>query len=153
MTKGEIKRAIKSHSLKMRREEVLASTNVGDRASDDPKDNTYLTYMTLPNSRIWMRVRARMMKGVKMNHKSSHTNDLSCSFCKGPMEESQEHLEEDCPGCEFERRNLKIHTWRGRLIFWRRMKAMINEKSKEKGRGMAASTGRTAWWNSWLDNQ
>ena len=82
--------------------------------------------MTL-NNRIWMRVRARMMKGVKMNHKSSHTNDLSCSFCKGPKEESQEHLEGDCPGCEFERRNLKMHTWRGKLIFWRRMKTMINE--------------------------
>ena len=31
MTKGEIKRAIKSHSLKMRREEVLASRKVGTR--------------------------------------------------------------------------------------------------------------------------
>ena len=40
VTRGEIKTAIKSHSLKMRREEVLASQTVGDRASDDPKDNT-----------------------------------------------------------------------------------------------------------------
>ena len=94
---GGNKRAIKSHSLKMRREEVLASQKVGDKTSDNPKDNTYLSYMTLPNSRVWMRVRARMTKGVKMNLKSSHLNDLSCSFCKGPMEESQEHLEEDCP--------------------------------------------------------
>ena len=32
-----------------------------------------------------------------------------------------------------------MHTWRGRLIFWRRMKAMIDEKSKKKkGEGMAA---------------
>ena len=85
-----------------------------------------------------MIVRATMMKGVKMNHKSSHTKDLSCSFCKGPMEESQEHLEEDCPGCEFERRNLKMNTWRGKLTFWRRMKAMINEKNKKKGKGIAA---------------
>ena len=94
MTRGEIKRAIKSHSLKMRGEELLASQKVEDRTSD----NTYLSYMTLPNSRVWMRVRARMTKGVKMNHKNSHLNDLSCSFCKGPMEESQEHLEEECPG-------------------------------------------------------
>ena len=79
-----------------------------------------------------MRVRARMMNGVKMNHKSSHLNNLSCSFCNGPMEESQEHLEEECPGCDFERRNLKRHTWRGRLIFWGRMKAMIDDKSKKK---------------------
>ena len=86
-----------------------------------------------------MRVRARMMKGVKMNYKNSHLNNLSCSFCNRPMEESQEHLEEDCPGCDFERRNLKMHTWRGRLIFWRRMKAKIDERSKKAtGMGMAA---------------
>ena len=63
----------------MGREDVLASQKVRDRVSDDPKDNTYLSYMTLPNSRVWMRVRARMTKGVKMNHKSSHLDDLSCS--------------------------------------------------------------------------
>ena len=82
-----------------------------------------------------MRVRARMTKGVKMDHKNSYLNDLSC---KGPMEESQEHLEEDCPGCEFERRNLKMNTWRGRLTFWRRMKAMIDEKNTNRGKGIAA---------------
>ena len=79
----------------------MASRKVGDRASDNPKDNTYLSYMNLANSRIWMRVRARLTKGVKVNHKRSHLKDLSFSFCKGPMEESQEHLEEECPGCEF----------------------------------------------------
>ena len=136
---GEIRRAIKIHSQKTRREEISASTKVGDRVSDDPKDNTY---MTLNNSRQWMRVRARMMKGVKMNHKSSHLKDLSCSFCNGPMEESQEHLEEECPGCDFERRNLKMHTLRGRQLFWRRMKAKIEEKSKKKkGAGTAAVAG------------
>ena len=88
-----------------------------------------------------MRVRARMTKGVKMNHKSSHLNDLSCSFCKGPMEESQEHLEEECPGCEFERRKLTMKTWRGKLIFWKRMTARINEKNKKKGKGTAAVAG------------
>ena len=51
-----------------------------------------------------MRVRARMMKGIKMNHKSSHLDNLSCSFCYGTMEESREHLEEECPGCDFKRR-------------------------------------------------
>ena len=50
VTKGEIKRAIQSHSLKMRREEVLASQKVRDRTSDNPKDNTYVSYMTLLNS-------------------------------------------------------------------------------------------------------
>ena len=142
MTKGEINRAIRTHSLKSRRAEMKGSTKVGDRVSDDPKDNSYMTYMTLNDSRLWMRVRARMMKGVKMNHKSSHLKDLSCSFCNGPMEESQEHLEEECPGCDFERRTLKMHTLRGRQTFWRRMKAKIEEKrKKKKGEGTAALAG------------
>jgi hypothetical protein len=74
-------------------------------------------------------VRFCEVKGVKMNHKSSHRNDLSCSFCNGPMEESQEHLEEECTGCDFERRTLKMNTMRGRQTFWRRMKAKIEEKN------------------------
>ena len=120
------------------------STKVGDRVSDDPKDNSHMTYMTLNDSRLWMRVGARMMKGVKMNHKSSHRNNLSCSFCNGPMDESQEHLEEECTGCEFERRNLKMHTRRGKQTFWRRMRARIEEKKKKKmegDRGAAAAAG------------
>ena len=85
--------------------------------------------------------------------------DLSCSFCEGPMEESQEHLEEECTGCDFERRNLKIHTMRGRQTFGRRMKAKIEEKKKKKkerdeGVAAAAGVGRVieeiVWWNNWL---
>ena len=82
------------------------------------------------------------MKRVKMNHKSSHLKDLSCSFCNGSMEESQEHLEDECPGCDFERRTLKMHTPRGRQTFWKRMKAKIEEKNKKKkGEGIAAVAG------------
>ena len=95
-TKGEIKRAVEKHSLQQRKAEKMASRKVGDRTSD----KTYLSYMTLANSKVWMSVRARLTKGVKMNHKRSHLKDLSCSICKGLMEESQEHLEEECPGCE-----------------------------------------------------
>ena len=71
----------------------------------------------------------------KTNHKSSYRNDLSCSFCNVPMEESQEHWEEKCTGCDFQRRNLKIHTMRERQTFWRRMKAKIEEKKKKKEGG------------------
>ena len=109
VTKGEINRAIRTLSWNSRRAEMAGSTKVGDMVSDNPKDNSYMTYMTLNDSRLWMRVRARMMKGVKMNHKSSHLKDLSCSFCNGPMEKSQEHLEKESPGCDFERRTLKMH--------------------------------------------
>ena len=54
------------------------------------------------------------------------------------MEESQEHLEE-CPGCEFERRKISMRNWKGRLIFWRRMTARINDKTR--GVGVAAVAG------------
>ena len=137
----QIKRAVAKHSLEQRKAEVMSSRKVGDRTSDNPKDNTYLSYMTLANSRVWMRVRARLTKGVKVNHKRSHLKDLSCSFCKGPMEESQEHLEEECPGCEFERRKLPMKNWRGRLTFWRRMTTRINNINKKKGKGVAAVAG------------
>ena len=41
---------------------------MGDRAEDNPCDRGYLKYMTLPDSRMWMRVRARSIKGVKVNN-------------------------------------------------------------------------------------
>ena len=44
-------------------DEIQSSTKVGDRLSEDTLDNTYLKYMSLPNSRIWMRHRARSIKG------------------------------------------------------------------------------------------
>ena len=44
---------------------------VGDGATADPEHRAYLSYMTLPNSRTWMRVRTRSIKGVKVNNKRS----------------------------------------------------------------------------------
>ena len=76
------------------------------------------------NSRIWMRVRARSIKGVKVNNKMSH-NNFSCRFCNNDTEESQEHLEV-CGGCDFERRRLNMTNWKGQVIFWRRMSAKLS---------------------------
>ena len=116
------------------------SRKVGDRLSDDPIDNNYLAFMTLPNSRIWMRYRARAIKGVKMNCKNSH-RDLSCRFCQDGDRESQEHLI-NCTGCTFERRNLDTNNWRGMVIFWRRMTAKyeaVRDRGEETGE-VAADT-------------
>ena len=116
VSKGDIKRTISRYSrATTKEEEEEASRKVGDRANGDPQHNTYLSYMTLPNSRIWMRVRARSIKGVKVNNKRSFIN-LSCRFCNDDTEESQEHLEE-CRGCDFERRKLNMTSWRGLVIF------------------------------------
>ena len=84
--------------------------------------------MTLSNSRIWMRVRARSIKGVKVNNKRSF-NNLSCRFCDDDTEEMQEHLEE-CRGCDFKRRNLTMRNWKRRVIFWRRMTTKISARGK-----------------------
>ena len=109
----------------MTKEEVEASRKVGDRATDNPRDREYLTYMTLPDSRIWMRVRARSIKGVKVNNKRSY-NNLSCRFCEDDTEESQEHLEV-CRGCDFERRKQKMSKWKDKVTFWRRMTTKIHD--------------------------
>ena len=102
-----------------------ASRKVGDRATEDPDDRTYLSCITLPNSRIRMRVRARSIKGVRVNNKRSF-NNLSCRFCDDNTEESQEHLEV-CSGCDFEKRALKMTKWKGKVIFWRRMTIKIRD--------------------------
>ena len=116
------------------------SRKVGDRLSVDPIDNNYLRYMTLPNSRVWMRYRARAIKGVKMNCKNS-LRDLSYRFWPEGAQESQEPLL-DCTGCRFERRNLDTSNWRGMVIFWRRVTAKYEAMGdrREVTEGAAADT-------------
>ena len=130
ITRGSIERAIREQGEISTRAEVEASRKVGDRASNDPKDREYLNYMTLPDSRIWMRVRARSIKGVKVNNKNSN-NDLQCRFCDEDANESQEHLEV-CKGGDYERRNLKMSRRKDLVIFWRRM----TTKMTDWGRGI-----------------
>ena len=86
VSKGEIKQAIARDSNADLKEEMQNSKKVGDRWMD----NTYLKYMSLLNSRIWMRYRARSITEVKVNNKRSFT-DLSCRFCSDNTQESQEH--------------------------------------------------------------
>ena len=124
-SKGDIRRAVSTHSSELTKEEVQASRKVGDRATEDPEDRRYLNYMILPDSRIWMRVRARSIKGVKVNNKRSFTN-LTCRFCDDETEESQEHLEE-CRGCEHERRSLNMTKCKDKVTFWRRMTTKITD--------------------------
>ena len=65
-----------------------------------------------------MRLRARSIKGVKVNNKRSFTN-LECRYCKEGGQEAQEHLEE-CSGC-----NHDMSRWEGMVMFWRRMIAKL----------------------------
>ena len=70
VSKGEIKQAIKQYSSLELKEEVQNSNKVGNRWSEDILDNTYMKCMSLPNSRVWMRYRARSIKGVKVINKN-----------------------------------------------------------------------------------
>ena len=51
-------------------DKMLDGKKVRDRV-DDESGKSYLEYMTLQDSRIWIRIRARSIKGVKYNNKSS----------------------------------------------------------------------------------
>ena len=86
VSKGEINQAINWYSRLDLKEEVQNSNKVGDRWSEDPLGNTYLTYMSLLNSRVWMRYRASYVKGIKVNNTNSY-NDLSFRYCEDDSQE------------------------------------------------------------------
>ena len=122
---------IKSETL----DNMLACKKVADRVDNFPEANNYLKSLPLSSARIWFRYRARAIKGVKYNTKSSNLNDLSCRFCQetGAVE-SQEHLE-ICEGNENERRKLPNMSsdWSQLLRFWIRLsKKLSNFKTKEQ---------------------
>ena len=131
VSKSTIKQATEAKDKEEKRLDMENSRKVGDRLTDNPKDNTYLSEMSLLRSRIWIRHRARMIKGVKYNIKRSY-KDLSCRFCNTGGEETQEHLEV-CVGCEFERRGLQLSVRSDKVKFWLRMeKKMMEKKLQEK---------------------
>ena len=60
-------------------------TKVKDRLSEDPEDNTYIHGMSLPESKVWIRYRGKVIAGVKANFKDSHINNLCCRFCQNEV--------------------------------------------------------------------
>ena len=96
--------------------------------SDDKESFEYLKVMPLKDSRIWMRYRARSIKGVKDNCRASHA-DLTCNLCDANEVETQDHLEV-CTGCEVERRGLTMETRKDKLKFWTRMTVKLENRSR-----------------------
>ena len=45
-----------------------------DRLTDNPEDNSYIHCLPLPQSRVWLRYRARAIAKVKGNFKNSHVD-------------------------------------------------------------------------------
>ena len=130
----EIKEKISEKVKEETKQEMLNSPKVSDRITENEEDNKYLEQLTLPMSRIWIRYRARAIKGVKINFKSSFREYLRCRLCTANVNESQEHLEK-CEGTAFERRGLRglgAGDWRDVLLFWRRMKMKMATVTQER---------------------
>ena len=125
VSKFEIRRAINEADHNEKKKDMEESKKCGDRLTDDPLDNTYLSYMPLPIARIYFKHRARSIAGVKVNNKGSFKDNLNCRFCDSDSEETQEHLEE-CGGTRYERRGLNLSGWFGLVSFWRRMMKKIS---------------------------
>ena len=129
-SKNIIIKAICVACRRERRRELESSKKVGDRSSEDSELYENLKGMPLQDVRIWMRYRARAIKGVKDNSRASHA-DLKCSLCDEEEVETQDHLE-GCTGCEVERRGLNMETRKDKLKFWTRMTVKLENRSRGK---------------------
>ena len=133
ITKVEIRNAIYNLLVNNTRKIMINCNKVADRLTDNPEDNNYLNCLPLHKSRLWFRYRARAIKGVKYNCKSSYPN-LNCRFCDRQIIETQEHLE-TCEGNSFERRglnNLADRDWKDTLKFWERMSIKLEKWKKNE---------------------
>ena len=92
LSKKQIKSTIQNAVDERNKTEMLSFKKLADRVSEDPNENKYLDRMGLTHSRIWIRYRARAIKGIKAIHKRSWKNDLDCRFCDDKILETQEHL-------------------------------------------------------------
>ena len=132
ISKQQIKHLCMEKSRNECKQKMLEGKKVRDRI-DEESDKSYFEYMTLQDSRIWIRIRSRMIKGVKYNNKGSFKNSLNCRFCSDDIHETQEHLQE-CRGTWYERRNLSIedpNNWKDLIMFWRRMNLKIAAVTKD----------------------
>ena len=102
LSERQIKSAVQEAITEQNKTNMLSFKKVADRVSEDSYDNKYLDRMGISHSRIWIRYRARAIKGVKANHKRSWKDNLECRFCNNNILETREHLEE-CSGLSWER--------------------------------------------------
>ena len=124
LSKRQIKSTVQKAITERNRNNMLSFKKVADRVSENSSDNNYLDRMGLTHSRIWIRYRARAIKGIKANHKRSWKNDLDCRFCDDKILETQEHLGE-CRGLSWERRNLRMDTEGGKINFFKRVEKKL----------------------------
>ena len=99
-TEAAIKDAVRRKMNEEALTEMTSKSKVSDRISDNPRDNSYILELSLPESRVWIRYRGRAISGVKCNFKNSHKNNLECRFCprsqhKSDLNESQEFSDQN----------------------------------------------------------
>ena len=124
--KATINKAISLACRGERKRDMEDSRKVRDRLSEDRETFEYMKVLPLKESRIWMRYRARAIKGVKDNSRASHA-DLNCNLCDEQVTETQEHLE-TCSGCDIERRGLNMEIRKDKLKFWLRMTVKLENR-------------------------
>jgi len=124
LSKRQIKSTVQKAITERNRNNMLSFKKVADRVSENSSDNNYLDRMGLTHSRVWIRYRARAIKGIKANHKRSWKNDLDCRFCDDKIFETHEHLGE-CRGLSWERRNLRMDTEGGKINFFKRVEKKL----------------------------
>ena len=83
-------------------------------------EQDYMKEKAMDNARMAFRIRAKMVKTIKMNFKNMYRNNLKCEECDAEEEETQEHVLE-CPGWVEERRGLDLLTMRGKVEFFKRI--------------------------------
>ena len=76
VTEQEIREAIYGKMNTVAIEEMKKKTKVKDRLSKNPEDNTYIDVMSLPESRVWIRYRGRVIAGVKANFNKNEITSL-----------------------------------------------------------------------------
>ena len=125
-TKVNVKKATSLACRNECKREMENSRKVRDRLSDDRETSEYLKVLPLREARIWMRYRARAIKGVKDNCRASH-DDLICNLCNEQETETQEHIE-TCSGYDRERRGLNLENMKDKLKFWLRVTAKLENR-------------------------
>ena len=130
VTKAELKNAVKNKIIEECLERMKSSKKVADRIELNPSERQYLQTLSIANSRVYFRYRARSLANVKMNAKKSWKENLTCRLCDTDAQESQEHLE-SCKGTEFERRSLRMESFMGKVTFWKRMTTKLEKMTKK----------------------
>ena len=118
MDKDQIEEAVFYSSYKETKEEMKNYEKLKDIKNEDFRvEQEYMNETAMDTARMAFRIRAKMVKNIKINFKNFYKDDLKCTECDMDEEESQEHMLQ-CPGWREERGDLDVSTIRGKGEFF-----------------------------------